>query len=119
MSRPVGGLLPSLVRKGHFFTRVKNLGWLMRNWKIVEAFDLYPHPPTKNGFQPEFYLVARLRDGRTYETGYSSLEVFHDLLSRSRIFAGVPIAYHPKVEALIKSESSWKKNPKSSQVLRS
>ena len=91
---PAAGLLPSLVRNGAFFINVKNLGWLIRNWRIVDAFDVYPHPPVIGGLQPDVYLVARLSDGRTYETGYSDIGVMRAWLKRSQTLHDVPITYH-------------------------
>lgn len=95
LKKPVADLLPSIVRDGAFHIKVKNLGWLIRNWKLVESFDAYPHPPLSDkSLQPDLYLVARLRDGRTYETGYYSRSVMEDWLSRSRTLRDVPIIYH-------------------------
>ncbi len=102
MAKPVDGQLKSLVRNGAFHTNVKNLGWLRRNWQLVEEFDCYPHPPVRgNGMPPDFYLVARLRDGRTYETGFACLGVFHDLVNRSQVFKGVKINHHPRLQPLV------------------
>lgn len=110
MTTPVSGLLRAIVRDGAFFRAVKNLGWILRNWKLVESFDVYPHPPlTKkavlvgakvvavSSLQPDVYLVARLRDGRTYETGYSDLGVMKGWLARSHTLRDVPINYHRKI----------------------
>jgi hypothetical protein len=112
ISKPASGLLPSIVREGRDVREVLNLGWLIRNWKIVESFDVYPHPPVVKRvligdkvvnhtatLQPDVYLVARLRDGRTYETGYSDLGVMKDWLRRSHTLRDVPITYHPKINA--------------------
>lgn len=95
LKKQMDGLMPSIVRNGAFFVTVKNLGWLIRHWRIVDAFDVYPHPPLSDkSLQPDIYLVARLSDGRTYETGYSDIGVMHDWLKRSQTLRDVPIAYH-------------------------
>lgn len=102
MAKPVDIQLPAVVRDGAFFKRVTNLGWLRRNWTLVEEFDCYPHPPVKRGgMPPDFYLVARLRDGRTYETGFACLSVFHDFVNRSRVFKDVKINHHPRLKPLV------------------
>ncbi len=104
MAKPVDGQLKSLVRNGAFHTNVKNLGWLRRNWQLVEEFDCYPHPPVRgSGMPPDFYLVARLCDGRTYETGFACLSVFQDLVNRNQVFKGVKINYHPRLDPVLKS----------------
>lgn len=101
LKTPVRGLLPSIVRDGEAVKVVKNLGWLIRNWQIVESFDAYPHPPAGDrSLPPDIYLVARLRDGRTYETGYSSVVVMQEWLQRSRTLSDVPITYHGAAEKL-------------------
>ena len=102
MAAPVDTLLPSIVRDGTICKRVTNLGWLRRNWTLVEEFDCYPHPPVKrDGLPPDFYLVARLCGGCTYETGFACLSVFHDFVNRSRNFKGVKINYHPRLQPLV------------------
>ena len=111
LKTPVDALMPSIVRNGAFFVTVKNLGWLIRNWRIVESFDVYPHPPltekavliggkvvTVSSLQPDSYLVARLSDGRTYETGYCDLGVMKDWLARSSTLRDIPINYHQKLK---------------------
>lgn len=101
LKKPVPGLLPSIVRDGERVKEVKNLGWLIRNWRIVESFDAYPHPPTSDrSLPPDIYLVARLRDGRTYETGYCCVGVMREWLQRSRTLRATPITYHGAADKL-------------------
>lgn len=83
---------------------VKNLGWLLANWKLIHSFDLYPHPPADKGQQPvaDLVLVARLREPGVftvasptdyYLTGYACLAVCLDFLNRP-VFRGLEIRTH-------------------------
>ena len=94
ISKPAAGLLPSIIRDGDSARKVKNLGWILRNWQLVESWDVYPHPFIAEGYSAELYIVARLRDGRTYESGYSSASVFRGWIDRP-IFRGLPVNWHP------------------------
>ncbi len=70
---------------------VKNLGWLLRNWKQVEAFTLEDHPAVEDrGMKPEVLLTAQLRDGRRYVTGFMCANICRDWLNRP-VFRGLPI----------------------------
>ncbi len=86
----VGGLLPSIVRTGPTVRQVRNLGWLIRHWREVDRLEVYDHPPVISGMRPDAYLVARLADGRTYETGYSDIGVMKGWLSRSQTLSYDP-----------------------------
>lgn len=68
---------------------VKNLGWLLRHWKCVRSFEIREHPPVSSGFQPDAHLIAHLKDGGTYETGFSCSRILLDWIDRP-IFRGVP-----------------------------
>ena len=68
---------------------VKNLGWLLRNWKQVESSTIEKHPPVKRGFQPDAVLIATLKQGGEYRSGFSCASVLRDWLNRP-VFRGVP-----------------------------
>lgn len=68
---------------------VKNLGWLLANWKRVESFRLY-----EDGL--DGYMEAKLRDGSEYSTDWASFELMLRWLMRP-VFMGVDavIVYAP------------------------
>jgi hypothetical protein len=68
--------------------RVKNLGWLLSNWREVAGFHLFsfPAPHTVN----DGFLVATMRDGRIYATTFASFEVARQWLHRP-VFRGLPL----------------------------
>lgn len=101
LTKVVDMQLSAVLRDGKKVKPLTNLGWLLRNWQLVESFDCYPHPPTESrSLPPDFYLVARLRGGRTYETGFACIGVFLDFADRP-VFRDVPIHLHPKVEKIL------------------
>jgi len=80
---------------------VKNLGWLLRNWKAVESFRVKPYRGTMRVCETQ--LVAYLRDGRIYETPFASASVLRDWLHRP-VFRGCPVTWetltgHPVIPA--------------------
>ena len=68
---------------------VKNLGWLLRNWKSVERFEIKP-PPAGTVFTHEALMIAHCRDGVRYETLWGSKTVLLDWIHRP-IFRGIPV----------------------------
>lgn len=77
---------------------VKNLGWLSRHWSEIRDFILYPHPPVSHGMNPDVFLVARLKDGRRYSTGFASRTVLDGVLNRPT-FKGLPVTDFTQPEA--------------------
>lgn len=69
---------------------VKNLGWLLRNWQSVESFTIKPHPPEPRGFQTEALLIAHLKGGGEYQTGFACASILKRWLDRPA-FRGVKI----------------------------
>ena len=69
---------------------VKNLGWLLRNWKWVKQFTIINHPEINFGCQPDCVLTAHLKDGRKYETGFMSHSLLRHFLDRP-VFRGLLI----------------------------
>ena len=84
-TQAVDGLLESTVDG----KPVKNLGWLLRHWKAVESFTIEPHPPVTHGFEPDAVLIAHLKGGVIYKTGFSCSSILRDWLNRP-VFRGVP-----------------------------
>lgn len=68
---------------------VKNLGWLLRNWKSVESFTINPHPKEEGQWQADCHLIAHLKGGGTYETGFASAQILKNWLNRP-VFRDVP-----------------------------
>jgi hypothetical protein len=66
---------------------VKNLGWLLRNSKLVSRLEVRKAAEI-SGF--EAVLVAQLTDGRIFEALFASLEVLERWLKRP-IFLGVSL----------------------------
>lgn len=71
---------------------VRNLGWLVRNWKTVQSFRVVPTP----GKSAECILIARMDPKNTpggvaeYRTDFACARLLWDWLHRS-IFAGLPV----------------------------
>lgn len=64
---------------------VKNLGWLLRNWKHVTSMGWFQ---TRRESLDDGIFVARLRDGRIFGTHYASFHVFVGFVNRP-VFAGL------------------------------
>jgi hypothetical protein len=76
----------TVVRPGKADQHVKNLGWLLRHWKEVEAFTLAKMP---RGHAWDGYMVAHLSDGGEFRTRWASTELMLQWLRRPT-FAGSP-----------------------------
>jgi hypothetical protein len=63
----------------HKTTRVKNLGWLLKNWALVTRI-----------FLVDGFLIAQLFDGRSYLTSFACLDVAREWLDRP-VFHGLPL----------------------------
>lgn len=69
--------------------RVKNLGWLMRNWKGVAEFIAIRN---RNQLpRSEAFLVARMRDGSQFESDFASFEVMLGHFLDRPVFRGADI----------------------------
>ncbi len=75
----------------HRATPVKNLGWILRNWKDVESFEFAE--PTSGRPVTDLILVAHCRDGRVYLTHFASLAMCLNFLHRP-IFYGLTVKNH-------------------------
>lgn len=76
-----------ILRPGGTPKPVKNLAWLLRNWREVESFRFYYAP---DGRCNDGVLSARMRDGRFYRTDFASLTVCFRFLRRS-VFDGLKL----------------------------
>jgi hypothetical protein len=65
---------------------VKNLGWLLRNWKLVKEFEIIEME------QGEGLMIAHLKDGRKYSTNWASFTLCKEWLHRP-VFIGVPLQW--------------------------
>ncbi len=75
------------VYDGKKWKRVKNLGWLVRNWKSVTSFDV------RRGYGSwDATLIAFIDNGNVYATPYASRYVLANFLDRS-IFRGIPVLW--------------------------
>ena len=72
---------------------VRNLGWLLRNWKRVDRFEVAPCPPDGAPYPPDALLVAYCKDGTVYRTPYMSREVLAGWLNRP-VFRGAPVNWY-------------------------
>lgn len=68
---------------------VKNLGWLLKNWQIVESFEVFGAESLR---WQECVLVAHLKDGRKYSTNWASRMVCRDWLTRP-VFRTLPLIW--------------------------
>lgn len=76
--------------KKQTWKEVKNLGWLLRNWKQVDSFNIAPIVGKQDGMQWDVLMTAYLRDGRIFETKWASRKVCAEWLHRP-IFRGLPV----------------------------
>lgn len=85
--------VPSTISRNGKIIRVKNLGWLLRNWQQVESFAVWPHPELARGMKPDAILIATLKDGERYQTSFACATVLRDWLSRP-VFRTVLCTWH-------------------------
>jgi hypothetical protein len=69
---------------------VKNLGWLLRNWKAVERFEIRPPPKGTEFSHGDALMIAHLHDGERYEILWASREVLKDWIHRP-VFRGIDV----------------------------
>lgn len=69
--------------------RVKNLGWLLRNWKSAESIEFFYAP---SGAW-DGVLRVNLHDGRRFESEFASLSVCASWFGRP-VFVGLPFVVH-------------------------
>jgi hypothetical protein len=71
---------------------IKNLGWLLRNWKRVDRFTVYK---CSQDSRWECGLTAHLRDGSSYHTDWACRSVCANWLARP-VFIGLPVEWFGK-----------------------
>jgi hypothetical protein len=78
----------AIVIKDQQVRKVKNLSWLLSNWRDVARFELFrfPHPQTVS----DGYLIATMHDGRIYATTFACFGVARQWLHRP-VFRGLPL----------------------------
>jgi hypothetical protein len=82
---------PSTVTRSGKERKVKNLGWLLRNWKNIVRI----HVSTGKllNASDDAYMWVEMRDGSTYETGWADRGVCWDWLDRP-VLRGAPLDWH-------------------------
>jgi hypothetical protein len=77
--------------------QVKNLGYMLRNWKDIEAIQVAkfePEPEDKEKHPGRLYADAFMsvdfKDGRTYTTGFMDKKILADFLDRP-VLRGLPV----------------------------
>lgn len=80
--------------------KVKNLGWLLRNWRKIESF-CFDYLPSKKTVC-DGNLIALLNDGSIYSTDFASFDVCVRFLNRS-IFKGRQIQINNKILGTVSS----------------
>ena len=84
--------MASVVRNADGSTReVKNLGWLLRNWKRAEGFAWYWEPARYGGSNGLF--LAEMSGGQAYETDFADFTVFLRWIDRP-VFRGLHVRVH-------------------------
>lgn len=92
----------TVTRPGKPTRKVQNLGWLLRNWKEVERFEV--NEPFKKS-DGEALLRAHLKDGGEYTTVFASASVLWDFLHRP-VFFGLSLQWMKgKYREIVKGES--------------
>lgn len=78
---------------------VKNLGWILRNWKGVKEFRVY----TTGLVNPSdaAILTAEMHDGRIYETGFADRGVLRNFLHRP-VFYGLTLIWDGTPREILK-----------------
>src|SRR4051812_5118085 len=88
-------LIRSAVWDGEKWKEVKNLGWLINNWKGVELIDVRKYKGSVRngpGLRDDALLVAHMRDGKVYATPFASREVLAHWLNRP-VFKGANVVW--------------------------
>jgi hypothetical protein len=77
--------------------KVKNLGYILRNWKQIEAIqvDNFVSEDTTRSMKPEAFMSVDFTDGRIYTTGFMSKAVLVEWLDRP-VLRGLSIYWFGK-----------------------
>lgn len=67
--------------------KVKNLGWIIRNWKNIASLE-WQSTPHSGPVKDSGVFAAYMRDGSKYLTEYASYEVFQQWVKRP-VFEGL------------------------------
>jgi hypothetical protein len=81
--------MPAYIQNSNGTTKpVKNLGWLLRNWKLVDHFVFNKNEADQYN---DGVLCAILKDGRKFLTLFASEAVLWDVFLRRPVFYGLSI----------------------------
>lgn len=99
--------MPTIISHALEVKRVRNLGWLLRNWTNVAQFSVCAIDHTLNGFDAghDCMLVAQLRDGGQYVTTFASVWVLWAFLHRP-VFYGLVLNWFGEWFHLYQSEDN-------------
>ena len=80
--------MPTVERPGGSKKEVKNLGWLLANWKLVSRITVKKHSPTFP--HTDALLVVDMDDGRIFTCDFASSSLLLRFLHRP-VFIGMTI----------------------------
>ncbi len=72
---------------------VKNLGYMLRHWKEIDAIQVTnfePEAGRPKGYNADAFMSVDFKDGRIYTTGFMSKEVLRRFLDRP-VLRGLPL----------------------------
>ena len=79
---------------------VKNLGYMLRNWRMIEAIQVSDFE-AEVGCACDAFMSVDFKDGRIYTTGFMDKEILRRFLDRS-IFRGLPCYWFGREEVITK-----------------
>lgn len=76
---------------GTIIKKVKNLGWVLRNWRKVKSleFNLFS-ASLQHDTMVDGLFIANMEDGGIFKAGYASFAIFLGWIDRP-VFRGLPI----------------------------
>lgn len=99
------------VYKSGQWVKVKNLGYLLRNWKQIKVFKIFLPDGYFDNKSDEALLVALFKDGRFFTTTFASYEVLSSRFLPRPVFYDLPVAFigcKPKGDRLVPDFSGVK-----------
>lgn len=102
----INDLSYAAVWDGEAWRRVKNLGWLLRNWKSVVTFIV-----SAGNSRYDARLIAVMRDGKYYATPFADQTVLAHWLDRpvfhtvTVLWFGTPLTIGKRFELTVKAIS--------------
>jgi len=77
--------------------KVTNLGYMLRNWKQIEAIqvDNFVAEDNTRAMQPDAFMSVDFTDGRVYTTGFMDKGLLSSWLDRP-VLRGLPVCWFGK-----------------------